>query len=217
MILKHAPSPSSRVVIGLDVVAARLRELSPTLNEELLLEANMRGLESRLEATPAHSPTAAGTFHWHDYVAALRTELSLQGWEIKNHKNCPFVISPDKSIMLLVMTGDKETGNKDGHPTNQADKGNVLQDAIQLELFDMQAGDSGTQLWVLLYHVERDLNNNPREIRTELSQPSRFERKKIVDWSERIILRVLDMGAPSEIDIVVPESPIVVPVERHNN
>lgn len=115
------------------------------------------------------------------------------------------------------MTGDMETGKKDGHPTNQADKGNVLQDAIQFELFDMQAGDSGTQLWVLLYHVERDLNNNPKEIRTELSQPSRFEKKKIVDWAERIILRVLDIGASPEIGIDVPDNPIVVPVERHNN
>ena len=69
----------------------------------------------------------------------------------------------------------------------------------------------------MLYHVERDLNNNPKEIRTELSQPSRFERKKIVDWAERIILRVLDMGAPSGIDMDVPDNPIVEPVERHGN
>lgn len=68
------------------MVAARLIELSPTLDEEILLEANMRGLESRLETTPAHPPTSAGTFHWHDYVAALRTELKVRGWKIKNHK-----------------------------------------------------------------------------------------------------------------------------------
>lgn len=119
--------------------------------------------------------------------------------------------------MILVMTGDSDTGKQDGCPTNQADKGNVLHEAIQAELFEMQAGDSGTQLWVLLYHVERDLNSNPKEIRTELSQPSRFERKKIVEWAERIILRTLDIRPLPEVEPSAPTSPIDIPVQRRKS
>jgi hypothetical protein len=194
-----------------------LNELHSTLNEELLLEANMRGFEARLESTPAHPPTSAGTFHWHDYVAALRTELALNGWQIKNHKNCPFVISPDQNIMVLVMTGDRDTGIETGNPTNQADKGQVLSEAIQSELFEMQSGDSGTQLWILLYHVERAPDGSPKEIRTEFSRPARFDRKKIVEWSERIILRTIETDEAPEIESNESTKPIDVPVERRQS
>lgn len=227
MLLAHTePAPRARVITDANEVASRLLELEKSLKEELLLESNLRGFEARLEATPSHAPTAAGTYHWHAFVFAIRTVLKERGWTIKNHMNCPFVISPDKTVSVLVMTGDAETGKEFGSPKNQADKGRVLSDAIDVnqsyDLFEsaaishMEKGASGTQLWVLLYHVERDSKGKPTEIRTELSLPSRFEKKKIVGWTERIVLRSLDVGTEPAVERPVPLEPIDFPVERRN-
>ena len=226
MILQPYGASSARIVIDPIAVEARLRELDAMLTESLLLEANLRGFEARQDATPAHAPTAAGTYHWHAFVPALRSELVQLGWSLKDHKNCPFVLSADKGIMLVVMTGDSDTGKTEGRPTNQADKGRVLSDAVQFnrnyELFESSAmstlkqGELGTQLWVLLYHVERGPQGLPKEIRTELSLPSSFEGKKIVEWSERIILKTLDIENGPMIALPIPTAPIDIPVERRH-
>ena len=104
--LTHSPSPQSPSVVSDPVaVEARLNALDPALTENLLLEANQRGYEARVDTTLAHAPTAAGTLHWHAFVPALRLALKEQGWSIKDHKNCPLIISADKSVAIVVMTG----------------------------------------------------------------------------------------------------------------
>ncbi len=188
-----------------------------------MLEANQRGFEARLEATLAHAPTAAGTLHWHAFVPALRLALKVQDWIIKDHKNCPLIISADRSIAIVVMTGNSETGKEFGNPTNQADKGAVLDEAVQknvqYQLFEnaalnrMQKGEGGTQLWVLLYHVDA-AGKDAREIRSELSLPSSFHKKKIIGWAERIILRSIPTNPSTRIAPSLPNKPIEVVVER---
>lgn len=204
-------------------VANRLRELETALNEELFLEANKRGYEARKEATPAHAPTAAGTYHWHAFIPALRTALIINGWQMKDHKNCPLIVSPDKNMMILVMTGNSDTGKKYANPSNQASKGSVVDEGVQMnkqyELFEnaaistLKRGISGTQLWVLLYHVERTKDGD-KEIRTELSLPSQFKNKKILEWAERIILNPILLDTDFTIEKPSPSGPIDIPIER---
>jgi hypothetical protein len=204
-------------------VDTRLTALDPALTEKLLLEANQRGFEARVDTTLAHAPTAAGTLHWHAFVPALRLALKEQGWSIKDHKNCPLIISADKSVAIVVMTGNVETGKEFGNPTNQADKGAVLDEAVQrnhqYQLFEnaalseLQKGGGGTQLWVLLYHVEGGAKG-VKEIRTELSLPSSFKKKKIVGWAERIILRPISTDKAHDFVPELPAETIDVIVER---
>jgi hypothetical protein len=223
-LLTNSPSFSpARIISEPSEVAARLNELDPALVEDLLLEANQRGYEARLGTTVAHAPTGAGTLHWHEFVAAIRLALSERLWLIKNHQNCPLIVSQDRSIAIVVMTGNSETGLPHGNPTNQADKGAVLDEAvqknIQYQLFEsaaiskMQKGSGGTQLWVLLYHVDMN-GKHAKEIRTELSLPSSFHKKKIAEWSERIILRSMPTDPTTRTMPVVPSAPIEVVVER---
>lgn len=113
--------------------------------------------------------------------------------------------------MIAVMTGDVETGKQLGHPSNQAEKGAVLDLAIQGELF---AAEHGIDLWVFLYHVEIDKNGLAKEIRAEFSRPAQFENKKIIDWHERIILRTIQLGADTDVEIIENDESIDVPVER---
>ena len=220
------PSPSftpARIISEPSEVAVRLQELDAALVEDLLLEANLRGYEARLGTTIAHAPTAAGTLHWHEFVAAVRLALKERDWSIKDHKNCPLIISPDKSIAIVVMTGNLETGLIHGNPTNQADKGAVMDEAvqrnIQYQLFEsaamskLQRGAGGTQLWVLLYHADVS-GKHAKEIRTELSLPSRFHKKKIIEWSERIILKSIPTEPTARSVVIDPTPPIDVIVER---
>ena len=121
------------------------------------------------------------------------------------------------------MTGNSETGKEFGNPTNQADKGAVLDEAVQknvqYQLFEnaalnrMQKGEGGTQLWVLLYHVDA-AGKDAREIRSELSLPSSFHKKKIIGWAERIILRSIPTNPSTRIAPSLPNKPIEVVVER---
>ena len=221
LIPSNAPQ-LTRIVVEPDAVLARLLSLDSVLSQDLLLESNQRGFEARLEATRAHAPTAAGTYHWHAFVAALRLALRAEGWSIRDERNCPLVISPDSSVAIVVMTGNIDTGKPYGNPTNQADKGAVLDEAvqrnIQYQLFEASAisklkKSGGTQLWVLLYHVESG-SNGAKEVRTELSLPSDFQRKRIASWSERIILRPMSTEPSAPIVAPIPTMPFDVPVER---
>lgn len=217
------PSPRpAQVISDPSEAQARLWALDPALDQLIFLEASGSGLRARKEVTRLHAPTAAGTLHWHSLVHALRTILTLRAWLSKDNNNCPMIVSPDKSIAILMMTGCKDTGKKHGQPKNQADKGPVLDAAIQqnnqYDLFESRAlhelkrPPSGTQIWVFLYHV--DEQQGSVTIRAELSRPSAFKGKKIIAWSDRIILETLSDG-PVNVNIAdVPQAPIDVSVER---
>lgn len=206
-------------------VSERLSQLHPTLDSALLREVSEHGYRRRIEATEMHSTTAAGSYHWHESIYALRSMLSERGWKKEDLRNCPFIVSPDRSIALCLMTGDADTGWIQGNPSNQSQKGMVLENAItknqqQLKLFDANFISSelaktkeATQLWVLLYHVAIG-SNGKTEIRAELSLPSEFEKKRIVGWRTRLILTPILPDGESAIQSDIPTGPIDVPVER---
>ena len=216
---------SCRIVSEPKDIATRLTQLEATLDEALLREVSEHGFRRRIEATEMHCTTAAGTYHWHEAIYALRSMLSERGWKKEDLRNCPFIVSPDKSIALCVMTGDSDTGWASGNPSNQAQKGSVLENAIaknqeQLKLFDanyistkLANSKDATQLWVLLYHVAVG-SNGQTEIRAELSLPSEFEKKRIVGWRERLILSPILPDGDSVTNTDAPSGPIDVPVER---
>lgn len=217
---------ASSIISDSILVASRLKVLQPSLDEMLLREANEHGYRHRLEATPLHAPTAAGTYHWNGTVYALRSSLAERRWAPQDLRNCPFIVSPDKTVAIAVMTGDMDTGLEKGNPTNRTQKGAVLKQAVannqQLELFnpsavstDLARSKDATQLWILLYHVATGADGKP-ELRAELSLPSRFERKRIVGWKERIILAAIRPDGEAVIEQDQPTGPIDVPVLRRS-
>jgi len=220
-----AEQPACQVIVEPELVSARLSDLHGSLDQVLFREANEHGYRARLDVTPAHPTTSAGTFHWHAAVFALRTALIEREWIKKDPQNCPLILSPDKAVAILVMTGDADTGVVEGFPTNQAQKGVVLKQAVSAnyELFEtamlskLERASSGTQMWVLLYHVGVDKNGRT-ELRAELSLPSKFERKKIVGWTQRIVLGAIhpDGEYDVRIDAPIAPTPVEVPVERRN-
>lgn len=230
MLFELSPShaPSQKVTHGSDAVQKRLQELDATLDEAVLHMAIEQGYRARLGVTAAHPKTAAGTLHWHESVGTLRTELGVRNWTMVDRQNCPFSVSPDKNMSIIVMTGDPDTGKLRGEPRNQAEKGAVLGKAIeenrQYELFEKDAAHvwrsenkAGTQVWVLLYHVDQG-KVGANEIRIELSLPKKFNGKRIVDWTERIILGTISLDSEfTSLPETQPQSPIDVHVERKQN
>lgn len=202
-------------------VEARLQELHPDLKIMLFRDAIMGGLGGRNETTRASAPTAAGVQQWLKTVEDLRTLLATEKWHIHEQRNCPFISSPDRTISIVAMTGNGETG-KNGFedPTNQAEKGTVAENFIQknnqLELFNRESiklakeKQKETQVWALLYHYDKTLN----EVRFELSFPTGFDKKKITEWGERLILGSIPNN-PTEFTIRTdePNAPATVEVE----
>ena len=210
----------STIVDDPALVEARLQELHPDLKAILFKDAVRGGLESRNEATRASAPTAAGVQQWLKTVENLRTLLAAYQWKIHEQQNCPFISSHDRSISIVVMTGNSETG-KNGFedPTNQAEKGAVAESFVQknsqLELFNRDSfklakeKHKETQVWALLYHYDKVLN----EVRFELSLPTGFDNKKITEWGVRLILgsipnnpadftiRKEEPGAPATVEV----------------
>lgn len=207
--------PSPRVLTDIDEVITRLHELSPDLELEAMTEINQSGYRARLEATPLHAVTAAGTYQWHAVVAQMRTHYVGKDWTALDPQNCPMIVSPDRSIAIIAMTGNSDTGKPHGSPTNQADKGSAVENRVELNkqyaLFKQQTinGKQATQMWVLLYHYDAAM----REVRFELSLPSDFHKKKIIAWDERIILGTISANPIDKIEQPKPIKPIDVFVE----
>jgi hypothetical protein len=203
------------------LVEAQLQELHSDLNAILIRDAIRGGLGGRNEVTRASAPTAAGVQQWLKTVEDLRTLLAALHWHIHEQQNCPFISSPDRSISIVVMTGNSETG-KSGFedPTNQAEKGvvaeNYVQQNGQLELFNhnsfklAKGKQKETQVWALLYHYDKALN----EVRFELSLPTGFDNKKITKWGVRLILGSIPNN-PADFTIRKdePNAPAMVEVE----
>jgi hypothetical protein len=202
-------------------VEARLHELHPDLKAVLFRDAIRGGLGGRNEVTRASAPTAAGVQQWLKTVEDLRTLLATLQWHIHAQQNCPFISSPDRSVSIVVMTGNSETGrNGFEDPTNQAEKGAVAENFVQknnqLELFNRDSfklakeKQKETQVWALLYHYDKALN----EVRFELSLPTGFDNKKITDWGTRLIFGSIPNN-PTDFTIRKdePNAPATVEVE----
>ena len=214
-------APRAKTVAEPGLVEARLRELSSDLVISLLHNAIQTGLGARNDTTLASAATAAGLQQWLKTVEELRTQLGGKKWRIHNEKNCPFISSPDRSISIVVMTGDSETGRQGiEDPTNQAEKGAVVEGFVhanrQLELFNQgslrmaREKQNETQVWAFLYHYDKKLN----EVRFELSYPTEFDKNKIIAWGERLILGSIPNN-PSNFTIHkdAPNAPVSVEVE----
>lgn len=187
--------PCAKTIVESEAVEARLQELSPDLKAELLYKAIFSGLGARNDTTKASAVTAPGLKQWLETVETLRELLSEKQWRIHDERNCPFISSIDGRISIVVMTGDNETGHRGLiDPTNQAEKGIVVQGFVhrnrQLELFNKDAfklaksKQNETEVWAFLYHYDKKL----KEVRYELSYPTGFDKKKISQWGERLIL-----------------------------
>lgn len=202
-----------------DDVKSRLEEVFG-LSQSALEEVIMDGHRARLGCTSHHPRTFPGLSQWAETVRALRDKTAPMGWGTSDENNFPLSVHPTSNIVVVVQTGDEETGTS-GVPSNRAPKGANTVEAVavnerQLSFFDsipdleVAVVPETKIMWVLLYHVA------PTEVRFELSLPSKMVGGKIRSWQERIIFpairtdqHAIDLGDNDggEIDVPVERRP----------
>lgn len=112
------------------------------------------------------------------------------------------------------------TGNSPGEKTDAASTNGVELCRVSLDIFNHHSfkfakeKQKGTQVWALLYHYDKVLN----EVRFELSLPIGFNNKKITEWGIRLILgSIPNNPADFTIRTDVPNAPATVEVEPKTN
>ncbi|MEK6747485.1 MAG: hypothetical protein AABY33_10705 [Pseudomonadota bacterium] len=201
------------------------------LNVNELQDAAKANFLAQASCTANDAPTAPGFIGWNASVKTIREYLIVRGWESKNIKNSPRIVNTDKSISIMVATGDDATGNPSIIPKTKSHKGATTRTAIynneaQTSLFPEEAiphvipvvsiGHSTSSTWVLLVHVYIDKAiEKPRHyVRCELSMPVGMDDTGHIDnWRERIILPEITINPDDLIDKVedfAPEQEIIL-------
>lgn len=188
------------------------------LTESAIQDVVMEGFQARTGCTAHHPKTYPGLAQWAETVRALRDKTAPLGWTCSDDNNFPLCVHPASNVVIVVQTGDRETGTS-GIPSNRAPKGANTENAVavnqrQLSFFDsipdfvMPDEIEKKIMWVLLYHVA------PDEIRFELSLPLKMVGGKIRSWQERIVFPAI---RTSQSDIELGDdngTEFDVPVER---
>lgn len=187
----------TQIVDSPALVDERLQHLG--LRADWLLGSVLEGDAGASSATALHPPGDAGFRRWADTVAALRTRLLPQGWDMSNTANYCTVFNRTTRTAVVVMAGDLFTGTRLGTPKSRYPKGAATQARIlvnvgQASLFpSLKSPDE---------IVEEDcvtfaLVQFPTEagIQAELSRPSSMSASGYVNaWRERILLPTVHPG-----------------------
>lgn len=153
-------------------------------------------------------PILEGLLRWGRATRALREQLIPQGWTYDNPNNLARTIHPSGDFAIVVATGDEGTGlpssgagprHSRGYATEQAIHANgqlafEFEALVRLTAAGRTGGLGHLQTWFLLYYPTPDCH------RAELSLPRGFDRGRITQWTERILLPVLPRqpAAPRE-------------------
>lgn len=178
----------------------KLAELS--LEEELLVVALQRGITEKLTAMFADPKTAGGYDLWRYATRYLREQLHARGWIISDRNNVALVRDPVNGTILIVCSGDSQTGSLIGEqPRTRRSKGDFFLDISEVLSTDLFGHDViGTRriaaphskVWLLLHY--HDGFGAEQVFRAELSRPYEAVSGMITKWAERVILHTLLPG-----------------------
>lgn len=211
--------PRSECIIYSTPVARRERLQALRIPEELLVEAIQRGVAEKQTAEVYDPPTAGGYDLYRYTTRHIRKGLHETGWELSDSNNVALVRDPEQSTVVIVCSGDQQTGQLIGEPPKtKRSKGEVfleVSEIVSVNLFGEEQVETRSialpdaNVWLLLhYHVE---TTTQQILRAELSRPLEAESGTITKWSERIILHVLPPDALSDDEFDGDEGPIITP------
>jgi hypothetical protein len=207
-----------------DEVPRRLNELGLSL--DLLLRSIRRGQHAADFCTASHPKTYPGSVAYGETVAGLREQTAASGWSFNDDDNIPRAVSPDGSVVVTAVSGNNDTGRREGRNASTRRPRGIASVRIvrrngQLELEALlppherlPAGDDEVHFgptWYLLYCRDGDV------IRSELSLAKGVnETGALLEWSERLILPEIDLTVPQPDRVIGDDDDdaIDVPVER---
>lgn len=149
-------------------------------------------------ATLFHPKTHGGYVGWSNATAALRAELVPSGWHMCSKHGLERVISPDRRLAILVMSGDTKTGIPELEPSSRYGKGPAVKRFVffnsrgialdgQMNFafpgFVPEVPPLEIKTWCLLFKESKGV------LRTELSFPTGYDKDGYVcRWGARIHL-----------------------------
>lgn len=211
---------NTRVVSDRLQVEMRLRDMK--LTPEALKSAVRMGQDARSNSTLNDPPGATGIHGWGRTVRGLREHTMPLGYARYSVDNIHGVINEDRTIVILVATGDDATGNsqailKTAYPNGLKVQAVVKENARQLSLFpiDIIPINQTKQIpkcmyWLLVVYDGND------EVRSELSLPYEIgDDERVEVWSERIILDSIPLDStPNMSNVPDVEPDLDIPLTR---
>lgn len=191
-------SHDSECIVYSTPVARRERLQKLGVPEELLVEALQRGIAEKLTAQ-IYDPATAGGYDLYRYATRhLRQGLHERGWELSDCNNIALVREPFDETILIVCSGDQQTGQLFGTPPKtKRSKGDVFLETSEIVAVDLWGNEEietrqvalpDAKVWLLLHY--HDETHGQQVLRAELSRPLEAESGTITRWSERIVLYV---------------------------
>lgn len=144
-----------------------------------------------LDCTENDPPGMAGYSLWGKGTRGLREQLGPKGWK-RNQKGQASVVNADRTVAIVVSSGDEHTGDPARTPKTKHEKGITTERAVlgnaQLEMFALRDVEKPPpKTWMLLIAVE--VKGDKTVIHSELSRPAMMdEEHRVCAWFERITL-----------------------------
>ena len=188
------------------------------LTVELLLTAIQPGQNAADFCTPSHPKTYPGSVAWGETTAGVRDSTSLLGWSKSNEDNIPRTTSPDGSVTIIVVSGDRRTGlRSEKAPQAKRPRGEagirLVRRHAQIELEELLpvavtsgADETITALgptWFLMNFRDEETVRGELSLAVGVSDSGR-----LLEWSERLVLPQIDLlNTPDSTD----RNPEIVP------
>ena len=178
------------------------------LTEPLLRRAVETGLRHYQRATPFHPRTHGGCNAWGEIVAVVRQMLKVKGWSPLDLRGLPMACHGEAGISIVVTSGDKNTGIREGEPSSRNPKGEATNNYVShnLDLFTdpitEKTDDSlNNKTWVLLYYFDF----KTKEVRFELSLPLNLSPNGYFNkWLERHIFEPVAFSDDQQnVDLII--------------
>ena len=172
-----------------------VEDIHPDLSCELFAEALSRAFHEHATSINGFAPPSGlGQIMYIFVTQSLREALSaLPGWHPSDQNNIARMVHSSSGVSIICSGGDENTGREAAMPSTRSAKGaGTTQLAGQLSMFDHGVPEACGRIWYFLYYV--DLLK--REIRCELSHPSRIESGSAINfWSHRVLLPAIPLEA----------------------
>lgn len=169
------------------------------LTESEIQEVGKKIIVAFNQATKNDAASASGIYAYLTAVRALRDLLCPKGWKVVRCHNLETTENKDKTISILVSSGDINTGNPEITPKTKNPKGEqtrkvVYQNAKNELFYEFDLKHTSISkikpFWVFLYRIDKDME----QMRMEISLPIEmdYHGTKIDDWKKRIIISPID-------------------------
>jgi hypothetical protein len=207
----------TQVIDNPNEVGNQLQQLGKFTQEDFQQAISAANL-SRADETAHSTKGYAGSTFYSNLIKQLRDILVVKGFKPHTHQNIELVLND--TVAIAVCKGDENTGKTTQDPHSARKKGGVTlalfglsqnelpqngelfeeSDSLKINRGKLQLEIDGKErdVWILMHYSQKIANGEYR-VKTELSQPSTYDKKgRINFFSNRIMLELMDLNIESQ-------------------